>query len=103
MARKTQATKPAPIDNARMLECIRGIKEREQTKKNLEQEIKEYQDEIKKVMTDYKLEEMVCDVFTVHFTDVISQRLDTKALKEQCRSIYDKFVKPSVAKRFSID
>lgn len=102
MAKKNTA-KVKPIDPVRMLECIRGIKEREQTKKNLEQEIKEYQDEIKKVMTDHKLEEMECDVFTVHFTDVISQRLDTKALKEQCRSIYDKFVKPSVAKRFSID
>lgn len=103
MARKTKATKPAPIDNARMLECIRGIKEREQTKKNLEQEIKEYQDEIKKVMTDHKLEEMVCDVFTVRFKDIVNHKVDSEALKAQYRSIYDKLLKPVVSKRFTIN
>lgn len=102
MAKKTKK-KAKPIDFVRMLVCIRGIKEREQIKKQLDDEIKAYKQEIQDVMTEHKLEEMMCDVFTVRFKDVISERLDSAALKEQCRSIYDKFLKTVTSKRFTID
>ena len=102
MARKTKGAKPAPIDHARMLECIRGIKEREQAVKNLNKEIEAYKQEVKDVMRAHKLEEMECDVFTVRFIDIVSQKLDTKAFKEQCRSIYDKFLKTTTSKQFTI-
>lgn len=102
MARNAKAA-VKPIDPVRMLECIRGIKEREQAMKNLDKEIKAYKQEIQDVMTAHKLEEMECDVFTVRFKDIVGQRLDTEALKEQCRSIYDKFLKPTVSKRFTIN
>lgn len=100
---KKNAKKAAPIDHERMLECVRSIKAMEQAKKELESDIKAYKQEVQGVMTKHGLEEMICDVFTVRFKDVSSERLDSKALKEQCRGIYDRFLKTIVSKRFTID
>lgn len=103
MAKKIKAAaKPEPIDMDRMIECIRAIKERERFKKELESEIDGFKTEIKNVMTAHKLDEMVCDVFTVRYRDVSSDRFDQKAFKERYGTLFDKFVKTVTAKHFTI-
>lgn len=100
MAKKATAKKK--IDMDRMVELVRSIKEHEQVKKQLEAEIKEAQDEIKAVMTEHKLEEMLADVFTVRYKPVTSSRFDSAAFKVGNPDMYKMYQVESTAMKFTI-
>lgn len=99
---KTEAI-PKPIDSVRMTECVRAIKSREQTIKELDKEIDKYKAEIKGVMASHNLSEMECDVFTVRFKRVNNMKFDAKAFKANHRALYEKYLKFSSSTRFTID
>lgn len=100
MAKKIKAVKK--IDVEHITQLVRGIKEREQVKKQLESEIKAAQDEIKQVMTDNHLEEMLADVFTVRYKPVTSSRFDTSSFKSAHENLYNMFLKEATAMKFTI-
>lgn len=83
-------------------EKIRSIKELEQQKKQLEETISELKEDIKAYMEKNKTSELVVDIFTVHYTDSVSERFDSKALKAMDEELYNKYLKTSTSKRFSI-
>ncbi len=100
MAKKCTAKKK--IDIARITELARNIKEREQVKKQLETEIKQAQDEIKGVMKENNLEELLADVFTIRYKPVVSNRFDTAAFKAGNKAMYDMYLVASESMKFTI-
>lgn len=90
------------IDPNRMVELVRAIKEREQVKKELENEIKGYQQEIKDTMTAHGLVEMLVDVFTVRYKPVVSSRFDTTKFKGENTALYERYCTESESMKFTI-
>lgn len=84
------------------LEKIRTIKELEQLKKQTDERIDELKGDIKAYMKKNRTSELTVDIFTVHYTNVESERFDSKALKEANEELYNKYLKKSTSKRFSI-
>lgn len=81
---------------------IEELKELEALVKEAEAEVEALKDEIKAEMTKQQKDEMQVGRYTVRWTDVTSNRLDGKKLKEEMPNIYNMFVGQSYSKRFSI-
>lgn len=81
---------------------IKTIKELEQQKKQIEESIGDIKDEIKSFMEKNKTSELVVDVFTVHWSESISERFDSKAFKKDNEKLYSEYLKETTTKRFSI-
>ena len=84
------------------LEKITKIKDLEQKKKEVSEEIDEMKGEIKAYMEKNKTSELIVDVYTVHYTDAVSERFDSKAFKKANEELYNKYLKKSTSKRLSI-
>lgn len=100
MPKKIAAKKKLDIN--RVTTLVRDIKEREQVKKQLEDEIKAAQDEIKQAMTDNHLEELLADVFTIRYVPVSSSRFDQKTFKADNPKLFEMYLKNSEFMRFTI-
>lgn len=83
-------------------EKIRQIKELEQQKKQLEEGIDEIKNDIKTYMDKNRTSELTVDVFTVHYTEIATERFDSKALRKADEELYNKYLKTGTSKRFSI-
>lgn len=81
---------------------IRQIKELEQQKKQTEEAISELKDEIKGFMDRNKTTELAVDVFTVHWTESMSERFDSKAFRKDNEELYAEYLRETTTKRFSI-
>lgn len=81
---------------------IRQIKELEQQKKQTEEAISELKDEIRDFMDRNKTTELAVDVFTVHWTESVSERFDSKAFRKDNEKLYSEYLKEITTKRFSI-
>ncbi|MDE6834105.1 MAG: hypothetical protein K2J39_07685 [Ruminococcus sp.] len=81
---------------------IRQIKELEQQKKQTEETISALKDEIKAYMDKNKTSELAVDIFTVHYTEIETERFDSKAFRNADEELYNQFVKKVTTKRFSI-
>ena len=68
---------------------IRAIKELEQQKKQLEDDIDEIKNDIKAYMDRNKTSELTVDIFTVHYLEIATERFDSKALKKSDEAICD--------------
>ncbi|MGN1105670.1 MAG: hypothetical protein ACI4RH_03400 [Huintestinicola sp.] len=97
MAKKAKA-----INMERMVQLVRSIKEHEQIIKQLTAEADEAKDEIKAAMTEFGLEEMLADVFTVRYKKVESERFDTKAFKAGNPDTYKMYLTASSSMKFTI-
>ena len=84
------------------LEKIRTIKELEQQKKQADEKIDELKGDIKTYMDKNSTSELTVDIFTVHYTEIETERFDSKALKAADEELYKKYLKSSTSKRFSI-
>lgn len=100
MAKKVAAKKK--IDVNRIAALAREIKEREQVKRQLETEIKDAQEEIKQVMTDNNLSELLADIFTIRYAAVSSNRFDQKAFKADNPKLFEMYSTASKSMRFTI-
>lgn len=81
---------------------IKKLKALEEQKKELDAQIKDLQEEIKKDMEAKGLEEMQIGIFIIRFTSVLSSRFDTKEFKEHYGDLYDQYVKQVASRRFTI-
>lgn len=81
---------------------IRQIKELEQQKKQTEETISDLRDEIKDFMDRNKTTELAVDVFTVHWTESVSERFDSKAFRKDNEELYAEYLRETTTKRFSI-
>lgn len=79
---------------------LKKLKELEQEKAELEKEIATLKGDIQAQMNDQ--EEMRVGNFIVRWTTVISNRIDTKALKKAFPTICSDYTKESQSRRFAV-
>jgi len=81
---------------------IKKLKALEEQKKELETQISDLQEEIKKDMESKGTEEMKVGIFIIRFTNVLSSRFDTKSFKEKYSELYKEYTKQVASRRFTI-
>lgn len=81
---------------------IEALKEMEALIREAEAEAEKLREEIKAEMTKKKTEEMNVGRYIVRWTNVVSNRFDSKAFKAEMTELYDRYVKQTKSRRFSI-
>lgn len=85
-----------------MVSKIEQLKELEALVREAEKEVESLKDEIKAEMTKQNTEELEAGRYIVRWTNVITERFDSKALKNEMGELYNRFVKTTESRRFSI-
>ncbi len=88
--------------NNELLNKIKALNEWEALMEEAKAEAEAIRDSIKQEMLDRDTEELECGTYTIRYTSVLTQRLDTTAFKKALPEVYKSFVKQSASKRFSI-
>ena len=81
---------------------IKKLKELEKQIADLEQEADAIRCELKEDMEEKGVDELTTKNFVIRWKEVITNRLDGKALKAALPEIYNQFVKPSTSRRFTV-
>ena len=85
-----------------MVSKVEQLKELEALIREAEAEVEALKDEIKAEMYMRNTEEMNVGRYVVRWTSVVSNRLDSTALKNEMKDIYNRYVKQTESRRFSI-
>lgn len=81
---------------------IEALKEWEKLAAEAAAEIEALKDSIKAEMNARNLEELAAGQYIARFTVVVSNRLDTTALKRENNTMYQRYLKQTTSRRFSI-
>ena len=81
---------------------IKKIKELEAQIAELEQQADVIRCELKEDMEEKGVDELTTKNFVIRWKEVVTNRLDGKALKNALPEIYNQYVKPSTSRRFTI-
>ena len=81
---------------------IEDLKELEALIKEAEAEVEALKDELKAEMAMLNKDEMTAGRYTVRWTSVISNRLDSTAMKKAIPDVYNMYLKQTESRRFSI-
>lgn len=81
---------------------VKKLKAIEKQRKDLEAQEKALKEEIKRDMERKGLEELRTKNFIIRWKEIISNTLDSKALKATFPDICEQFTKQSASKRFTI-
>ena len=73
-----------------------------ETLKEASAEIEALKDAIKHEMDNRGVEELEAGQYIARFTTVVSNRLDTTALKRENNALYQRYIKQTTSRRFSI-
>ena len=90
------------MSTVEMLSKVEQLKELEAFIREAEKEAEALKDEIKREMYMRDTEEMSIGRYVVRWTSVISNRLDSTALKKEMTDIYNRYTKTTESRRFSI-
>ena len=80
----------------------RRLRELEAQQKALEIEAEKIRTELKNSLEAEGLEELSTPHYKIKWKAILSNRLDSKALKVQMPTVYEKFVKQTESKRFTV-
>lgn len=78
------------------------LRELENMMEELKAEIETLKDAIKREMDSRGVEELEAGQYIARFTTVVSNRLDTTALKRENNALYQRYIKQTTSRRFSI-
>lgn len=81
---------------------VEALKEWEKLAAEAAAEIEALKDSIKAEMNARNLEELAAGQYIARFTVVVSNRLDTTALKRENNTMYQRYLKQTTSRRFSI-
>lgn len=81
---------------------IEALKEWEKLAAEAAAEIEALKDSIKAEMNARDLEELTAGQYIARFTTVVSNRLDTTSLKRENTALYQRYLKQTTSRRFSI-
>ena len=81
---------------------IEALKEWEKLADEAAAEIEALKDSIKAEMNARDLEELTAGQYIARFTTVVSNRLDTTSLKRENAALYQRYLKQTTSRRFSI-
>lgn len=78
------------------------LRELESMMEELKTEIETLKDAIKCEMDSQGVEELEAGQYIARFTTVVSNRLDTTALKRENNALYQRYIKQTTSRRFTI-
>jgi len=81
---------------------LKEIKELQQMQTEIEQQISELQDKVKKQMEAEGTDEIKTNLFTARWQQITANRFDSKAFKADNANLYAMYIRPMVTRRFSI-
>ena len=81
---------------------IMKLKELEAQQEQMEKEAEKIRQEIQADMEEKQVEELAAGTYIIRWKAVISNRFDSKALKQALPEIYKQFCKLNESRRFSI-
>lgn len=84
-------------ESERLIEAIESLKAE---KKQLEEQLKTYENQLKMTLEDAS--EGVSSRYKVTYKAITSNRIDSKRLREEMPEIYERFTKPSISRRLQI-
>ncbi len=85
-----------------LLAKVRSLKELETLISEAQAELDSIKDELKAEMTNRNTEELDVDVFKIRYKTVKSNRFDTTAFKSTHKELYDRYVKQTESRRFTV-
>ena len=85
-----------------MVSKIEQLKELEALIEEAKAEVETLKDEIKEEMLNRNTEELVVGKHIVRWTSVVSNRFDSTAFKKEMEDVYNRYVKTTESRRFSI-
>lgn len=90
------------MSSMEIISKIEALKEWEKLAAEAAAEIEALKDSIKREMDSRNLEELAAGQYIARFTIVVSNRLDTTALKRENNTMYQRYLKQTTSRRFSI-
>ena len=81
---------------------IEELKELEALMREVEAEIEKIKDDIKKELTEQNKEEMIVGRYIVRWTSIVSNRFDSTTFKKEMEELYNRYLKQTKSRRFSI-
>ena len=78
------------------------LRELENMMEELKAEIETLKDAIKREMDSRGVEELEAGQYIARITTVVSNRLDTTALKRENNALYQRYIKQTTSRRFTI-
>lgn len=81
---------------------IEKLKEWETIQAEAAAEVEALKDRVKAELNSRGVEELEAGQYIARFTTVVSNRLDTSALKRENATIYQRYTKQTTSRRFSI-
>ena len=90
------------MSSMEIISKIEALKEWEKLAAEAAAEIEALKDSIKREMDSRNLEELAAGQYIARFTVVVSNRLDTTALKRENNTLYQRYLKQTTSRRFSI-
>ena len=90
------------MTKANIIKKVKELKKLRLMLDDLAAEISTIEDEIKAEMIAKDTEIMKADIFTIRYTTVTSNRLDSTAIKNELPEIAARYMKQITTKRFSI-
>lgn len=85
-----------------MTRKLHDLKELEALIAEAQAEAEAIKDEIKAEMTAQGTDELRCDVYTVRYKLVVSNRFDSKSFKATHAELYDQYTKQTESRRFTV-
>lgn len=85
-----------------MVSKIEQLKELEALVREAEKEVEALKNEIKAEMTKRNTDELEAGRYVVRWTSVLTDRFDSKAFKAEMAEVYNRYIKTSESRRFSI-
>ena len=90
------------MSNVDVVSKIEQLKELEALIREAEKEVEALKDELKAEMTKQNTEELEAGRYIVRWKNVVSNRFDSTAFKKEMTELYDRYVKQTESRRFSI-
>lgn len=81
---------------------IRKLKALETQQKELEKQIEEVKAELKADMDSKGIEEQRCGDYVLRYATIVSNKFNAKLFKEERKSLYERYLKPSESRRFTV-
>lgn len=81
--------------------CMK-LKELQRQIDELNNELEDIKEELKKDMTDRGVDTLQAGGYTITYKPVVSSRFDSKAFKEKYLSLYESFTKEASSMRFQV-
>ena len=90
------------MTTAEMVSKIVELKDLQKMASELDTMIEGIKDELKSVLVSENVDEKVVDTYIIRYTKVITNRIDTGALRKKFPDVAAQFTKASTSRRFTV-